>query len=247
MPNIYKITPSLAIWEYSQCKCCFKAMVVDKWKKPSQRFPTVFGTFDRLTRQAIELQQVTPPLLDPSLPPGTFETRERWVKSICFAVPGTDAQVFFHGKTDLILRGANGVNGILDLKTSGDKDPDELASFYRPQPHIYAWSLEYPNGNTLHLPNVQHLGLVVSSPQKVILGANCDITQNNRIFIPIERNDAWFNQFLMEMVSVLENKNLKFDPKCEYCTIRENEQIAADFRGRQLSLTDQLLLGEASI
>lgn len=220
----WKLTPTQLTFGY-ECPACFHATVRDGWKKPYEPFPSVFGMIDRATRNYWNGRQIQEML--PGLPAGTIDTKEYWLKSSSIALPGLADTFSISCKTDCLLRFNDGSFGIVDFKTTQiEKLEEKYVHIYSRQLHLNAWALERPGPSpkvaTQPIGSVRTLGLLAYEP---IGFSGSGQLEMERKFVPIQRDDGWFECFVREIVCLLGSAVAPpSKPECPWCELRR--QIA---------------------
>lgn len=213
----WKLTPSQLTFGF-KCPCCFYATVKHGWKKPYEPFPSVFGLIDKAQRSYWHNQHSL--LFSPELPPGTLNTTEVWVKSEVINLPGHSDNFFISGKIDCLIHLEGGGYAVADFKTSQiDKLGTIYKEIYARQLHLYAWALERPADRSKLFTPIKQLGLMGYEPRYLLDGETLIF---RRQWVEIERNDAWFLEFLSSVLSLLES-DLQPNPTedCDWCKIRQ--------------------------
>ena len=221
--TIYKLSPSDMTFSWDECKYCFYLKVKHNIVLRTP-FPGIFGKMANLTsafymdRPAAEIS--------PTLPPGVVKYREKFVKSAPISLPGATSQCYIHGRFDAVIAFDDGSYGIVDYKTSDAKE--EQGSFYSRQLSAYAYALENPAEEALHLAPVVRLGLFIVTPERFERKPDGDIVFVNSVtWVDVPRNDAAFLSLLDEVISVLDAPEPPEPSEgCELCRYRSEMQSA---------------------
>lgn len=222
----WKLTPSQLTFGFN-CPCCFHANIRDNWKKPYEPFPSVFGAIDRSQRKYWHGQRTE--LFAPNLPPGTLDTTEKWVKSQVIQLPGFTDNFYISGKIDCLIQLDEGGYAIADFKTTQiSKLQGEYHEIYARQLHLYAWAMEKPDPSSKFSPisnlGVKRLGLMAYEPLYLLNGETLIF---ERRWVEIERNDFWFTNFMMGILTILQSPQPPSPkPNCDWCAIRTKMEPA---------------------
>jgi PD-(D/E)XK nuclease superfamily len=216
---MFKLTPTGLTFGLN-CPRCFVSTVAHGWKQPYQPFPSVFGAIDRCLRGYWHEKGVRP-LSVPGLEDCILDCREYRIESMPITLPGHQP-FYISGKTDGLIRTASGdLIGVVDFKVSAQLKPEQV-DLYRRQMHLYAWGIEHgkTGSKVSGSPNsVRRLGLLTYSPEQLIEPRNLSFRVE---WIEVQRDDAWFAQFLGEVLAMLESPSLPMSaPNCPWCVVRE--------------------------
>lgn len=223
-----KLAPSDFAFIYEDCKRCFYLKAHKILFRPRAPFPKVFNTIDLAMKRHFRGLRTTDVI--PSMKPGVFlcEDEDAWVETAPMTPPGASRPLFIRGMLDCVVRFDDGTYGVIDFKTSS---VEGKASMYARQLHAYAAALETPGkGSELVQGKVSDLGLIIYQP--------CDFTSLSPTgaaltgkleYVNVPRNDADFNQFLGEVMQLLEKDEAPSPPpkgkkawaktvtSCPYC------------------------------
>jgi hypothetical protein len=198
--TIYKLSPSDLTFAWDGCKFCFYQKVKHNIVLKTA-FPGIFGKMANLTsafylgKPAKEIHK--------DLPQGIVKYREQFVKSEPISYPGANSQCYLHGRFDAVIEFEDGSYGIVDYKTSEAKD--EHVTFYSRQLTAYAYALEHPAPNALHLWPVSRMGLFIITPHRFERTPSDEmIYVNKTTWMDVPRNDATFLALLGEIVTLLD-------------------------------------------
>jgi CRISPR/Cas system-associated exonuclease Cas4 (RecB family) len=158
------------------------------------------------------------------MPAGVIGGGDRWVKSSPLAVPDSVHTSVIRGKVDVLVDCDDGSLGVIDFKTTVPK-PDHIATYSR-QLHAYAWALEHPASGPA--ASVSSLGLLCFLPDSYEASGDQAGLFGEVEWIEIPRDDEGFTRFLIEVISVLEEKDPpEPDPSCQWCALRDGLRVAA--------------------
>jgi hypothetical protein len=214
------ISPSDLTFTYGQCKRCF-------WLKYNKGISTpgfmpLVGPMSAMQEARYRDQKST--VLDPQLPPGAISRFGEGVESTAIRVNGKETNWRIKGKFDLVVEYDNGTVGLIDAKvTTGEMD-DEKVSLYLPQLEAYCYALENPMTG---LPvTVAHSGLMMWK----IDNATQDEEENNYFstesaFILVPRGPDWFQEFISDVIQVLEGPIPASGEKCNNCSYAEKRKM----------------------
>jgi hypothetical protein len=135
---------------------------------------------------------------------------------------GHSLSVFLRGKTDAMLGFDDGSYGVVDFKTSEPK-PSHIP-FYSRQLHAYAYALEHPAPDKLHLSPISRLGLLVEAPHATWVESTEEINFHfTSTWMEIPYAEDGFLRFIDLVVTLLE---LPEPPpageNCDYCRYRQH-------------------------
>ena len=216
--TIYKLSPSDLTFAWDECHFCFYLKVKHNIVLRTA-FPGIFGKMANLTsgfylgRSAQEIHK--------DLPPGTVQFREKFVRSAPISFPGSSSQVYLSGRFDAVIAFDDGTYGIVDYKTS---DPhEEHVAFYSRQLTAYAYALEHPAPDALHLAPVSRMGLFIITPNLYERNADNDMIYTNRTtWMDVPRDDQAFLALLAEVLALLDSPNPpKPSETCGVCNYRQ--------------------------
>lgn len=213
--DLYRLSPSDFKYLWEDCKHCFYRKVKEGIFLPSIQMPRIFGKMNDLVQKAVlgmDLHQ-----LHPDLPAGTFELKERYLKSI--PVP-TSKKAFISGRFDLLSRFEDGTHGVIDLKITDPKS-ENLYKFST-QLHAYKFALENPaDGQEQMVNQISRLGLLIMSPELVEFRDNGIIFKAKPQWIPFEETMSEFFAFIDEIAEFLDGPMPKPTESCPWCKYRE--------------------------
>lgn len=198
--SLYKLSPSDLTFTWDECKYCFYMKVKHNIVLRTA-FPGMFGKMANLTsafymdRPAKEISE--------QLPSGIVKYREKYVKSAPISIPGAMSQCYINGRFDAVIEFDDGSYCIVDYKTSEAKD--EHVAFYSRQLTAYAYSLENPAPNALHLSPISRMGLFVITPDRFERTSTGEMIFVNRTtWMDVPRDDEAFLVFLGDVLAVLD-------------------------------------------
>ena len=214
----YKLSPSDLTFLYDRCKHCFVLKVKYGIQQPSIPLPSIFSIIASLQKSHYAGKRTEE--FCSSLPPGKVVLGEKWVHSKTIQPAGCESACYINGRFDIVAALDNGAFAILDFKTGNPSE--EKSEMYARQLQAYAYSLENPEPGSLELKPITHLGLLYFTPE------SCEQKQgmNQTLFgpttwIPIDRNDLQFMEFLAEAIKVLDGPIPQMDPdNCDWCKYR---------------------------
>jgi CRISPR/Cas system-associated exonuclease Cas4 (RecB family) len=215
---MYKLSPSDLTFLWDSCKYCFYLKVKHNIVYRGA-FPSIFGKMTNLTSNFYQDKPTSEISLD--LPPGTMKLKEKYVTSAPIPISGSSAQAYIRGRFDAVIEFEDGSYGVLDYKTSDAKD--EHAAFYSGQLSAYAYALENPAPNALHISPVSRLGLFVVTPERFEMSMNGDtVFVNKTTWVEVQRDDEAFLSLIGEILAILEAptppESAKGCPACNYRT-----------------------------
>ena len=118
----------------------------------------------------------------------------------------------------------NGTVGLVDAKVTTSEMDDEKVNLYLPQLEAYCYALENPMTS---LPvDVSHSGLVMWRVES----ATQDEEENNYFstesaFLMVPRDPEWFQEFISEVIAVLEGPIPESSEKCNNCSYAEKRKM----------------------
>lgn len=159
--------------------------------------------------------------ISPDLPSGTMKLKEKYVKSAPISVSGISAQAYIRGRFDAVIEFEDGSYGVMDYKASDAKD--EHAAFYSRQLSAYAYALENPAPDALHLSPVSRLGLFVVTPERFEMSVKGEtVFVNKNTWVEVQRDNEAFLSLIGEILAILESptppESAKGCPACNYRT-----------------------------
>jgi len=211
--TVYSIAPTDLTFTLKNCPHCFRAKVVDKWRKPFTPFPSVFNKIDGAMRDAFSHSRAE----TLGLPPGILDTSPGKAKSSPTKLPSGDEYVI-NGKLDCKILFDNGSVGVQDFKTS--EANESQAELYFRQLHAYWWALTHPSsGDPVR---VTYLGLLSVTPEKIEAPTGSDQTtfifKQKRTDIRIE--PGLWDSFMADVDKIIHSP-ANFDPYCPDCHLRK--------------------------
>jgi len=214
----FKLSPSDLTYLYNGCKFCFWLKVRHGISQPSMPMPGIFSAIagrqkdfyaDRRTEQFC-----------PSLPPGKVILGEKWVESKTLS-SSDGHSCYIKGKFDAVLQFDDGSYGVIDFKTASPSD--EKAEMYGRQLRAYAYALENPSADALHLTPVKKLGLIFFEPDAFEQQSlERQIFSGKVKWIEVARDDGSFMKFIIEVMQVLKAETPPPSAAdCNWCKYRE--------------------------
>ena len=198
----YKLNPSDFSFLYEGCKRCFYLKVVHNIFQPSIPIPGIFSKIAILLKNHYDGKHTKE--IHVELPPGTVNYSERYIKSEIIQLPGHRITCFISGRFDISVEFEDGTYGVIDFKTGNPND--EYFDFYSRQLHAYAYALENPAPGALGLSPVKKIGLLYFYPSRISQKRIEELSYDADIhWIPIERNEESFLNFIDEVLKLLES------------------------------------------
>lgn len=220
-PRTVSLAPSDFAFLWDECPRCFYLKVVCKKRRPRTPFPAVFGRIDRAMKSFYMGQRAD--TLTPGMPKGVIGGADRWVRSAGLTTPGSGTICELRGSLDALVHCDDGTVGVIDFKTS-EPTADHVATYSR-QLHAYALALEQPQ--TGPSVEVSALGLLCFLPES-FESAEVATLSGEITWVQIERDDPSFLEFLIEVVSVLdEPEPPPPSPECVWCQWRAENCAAS--------------------
>jgi hypothetical protein len=212
--HIVTLAPSDMTFLWQECRRCYWLKLKGVLKRPSGPFPKVFTRLDGAMKNYF-LDKGSQDL-SPRLRPGQVVTGGLTVRSAPLQIPGHETAVIIGGRIDTAIAFDDGTYAIIDYKTSEPKP--EHAQFYARQLHAYMVAAENPAPSALELSPITQLGLVIVEPE-VMVGLDDGVAFKGKThFLEIERDDAGFTGFLMQVLLLLEHPEPPAPaPDCSYC------------------------------
>ncbi len=212
---IYKLSPSELTFLYEGCKRCFYLKKVNNLAQPSMPFPAIFSKIAGLLKNHYDGKRTEE--LHPDLPPGVVKYGEKWVESQNIQLSGHNDTCFIKGRFDVVIEFDDGTFGVIDYKTGNPEN--KYNDLYSRQLHAYAYSLENPTDDSLHLSPVSMLGLLYFYPTHVSQDNIEYLSYDAKIeLIEMEKNDQGFMDFIGEVLILLESsKYPESAPGCSCC------------------------------
>ena len=212
-PTTWALSPSDFAFLWEECPRCFYNKVVLKQPRPRTPFPKVFGAIDRAMKDFYLGERAE--LVAPGAPAGVIGSPDRWVKSAPLAIAGGETAVVLRGRLDALVAGDDGADGVVDFKTALPSDAH--VPLYGRQLHAYAWALETPASG--RPSEVSALGLLCFSPDKFEADGARGALLGDLAWIDVARDDAGFEAFLRDVVTVLEaGEPPEPAPGCPWCS-----------------------------
>jgi hypothetical protein len=216
---LYKLSPSQLTFAWDECPRCFYLKVVLGIDRPSQPFPKVFTRIDALMKQLFDGKPTS--ALTPDLPSGRVAMQGKWVQSEPISFPDVSASCYIKGAFDSVLEFDDGTYAVVDFKTT--TPAKHHIGFYGRQLGAYAYALEHPAANALHLAPISKLGLLCLDPIDINHGADhTRITYDSEVtWVELPKNEEKFLTFLrgvLELLSLPEPPPAH--PECGFCAYR---------------------------
>jgi len=195
----FKLSPSDLTYLYEGCKFCFWLKVRRGIGQPSMPMPGIFSAI--AGRQKGFYADKRTEAFCPALPPGKVILGEKWVESKALA--GSNGHsCYIKGKFDAVLEFDDGSYGVIDFKTASPSD--KKAEMYGRQLHAYAYALENPGVDALHLAPVKKLGLIFFEPDTFDQQSpERQFFSGRVIWTEVARNDDSFTQFISEVMQII--------------------------------------------
>lgn len=162
--------------------------------------------------------------IHPNLPPGKVSHGEKFVRSKVLNSKKHKCSCYISGRLDVAMTFDDGTYGIIDFKTGRPKD--ESNELYKRQLAAYAFALENPEKNALHLTPVSKIGLIYFPPVGTKQNETDKMLYETEIHLyELERNDKEFLKFLGEALDILKSPTLPdADPDCIWCNYHKTLQ-----------------------
>lgn len=181
-------------------------------------FPKIFTKIDSLGKEAFEGK--SPKVFSDKLFDGRVHIGRKIVRSKIFRDTLSGLKFYFTGKPDFVLESnCKSKYGIVDDKTS---EPNAyFLDYYIFQLLAYRWIYLYPESGRNALPAVDHLGLHVNSPEKLVWP---DIKNDENLFWKVHRKYIPFkcdDGILENEMTRLGNIVLSEDPPEKNSSVRQ--------------------------
>jgi hypothetical protein len=221
-PRNWKLSPSDFAFLWEECKRCFYLKVVENFSRPRSIMPKIFTVIDEEMKRHFTGRRANEAA--PELPPGKFRFDIDWVESLPIHVPGHDSTVYIRGKLDSLIEFDDRTFAVVDFKTSQQRESH--IALYGRQLHAYAHALENAAPGRAALKPIRRLGLLIFEPKSFAAAEqNAGKLMGPMKWMEIPRNDAAFQKFLGEMLSVLQSPTPPAPgPACEWCAYRETSR-----------------------
>jgi hypothetical protein len=215
------LAPSDFAFLWDECPRCFYLKVVRKDARPRTPFPKVFGTIDRAMKSFYMGQRTDTVAAD--MPEGVICQADRWVKSAGLTVPRSPVVSEIRGSLDALIECDDGSVAVVDFKTA-EPNAHHVATYSR-QLHAYALALEQPSSGPP--TQVSALGLLCFLPRSFTSSETAALFGEVK-WMEIERDEASFLEFLIEVVAVLEEPEPPpASPTCAWCRWRAENRAAS--------------------
>jgi hypothetical protein len=211
----WALSPSDLTFLWEECPRCFFNKVALGERRPATPFPKVFGVIDRAMKDFYLGERAD--ILAPGAPAGVIEWPDRWVKSAPIALHGCDRPVVLRGRLDAVVACDDHTEAVVDFKTA--LPGDSHIPLYGRQLHAYGWALERPSSG--RPSEVSALGFLCFAPDAFEAEGTRAALLGDLAWIGVARDDADFDAFLVEVVSVLEAPEPpEAAPGCPWCGAR---------------------------
>lgn len=214
--SIYKIAPTDLTFLLDGCKACFWQKVKYGVRQTRSPFPSVFNKIDK-SMKAYFAGYNTANL---GLPEGVMDTKEITLKSTPRRFPGSDSEVVFTGKPDVIVSFSDRSFGCIDLKTSEQKD--SLVNLYSRQQHCVREMMQFPAKGDCRW--VTHLGLVPVVPGLMRMVDGKAVFEMEIGYQTIAIDDQWWTDFMGGIVRMLDGEEPEPAEGCIHCELRRLKQ-----------------------
>ncbi|MFN2641271.1 MAG: PD-(D/E)XK nuclease family protein [Actinomycetota bacterium] len=214
MAKLFKVNPSDFAFLWDECQRCFYRKVVLGITRPRTPMAKVFILIDGLMKR-FYLGAPTSSL-SPTLAAGRIEAGDMWLRSKPIEIEGHGASCYIVGRPDSIIAFEDGSYGVIDFKTSRSKD--NHVALYSRQLHSYGYALENPAPRAEGLYPITTYGLHCVTP--ISMGGNgAGLSfEMEAIWIPIEKEENKFLEFMDEVLTVLERRTPPdAGEECLYC------------------------------
>jgi hypothetical protein len=218
-PRNWKLSPSDFAFLWQECKRCFYLKVALNQQRPRSVMPKIFTVIDEEMKRHFAGRRANEAV--PGLPPGTFRFDVDWVESLPIRAPGHSSTCFIRGKLDSLIQFDDKSYAVVDFKTSGQKEGH--IALYARQLHAYAHALENAAPGRAALKPIRRLGLLVFEPDAFAAAREGKASLSGSLaWMEIPRDDAAFERFLGEVLTVLElPAPPPPSPGCEWCNYRD--------------------------
>lgn len=211
---MYKLSPSDFKYLWEDCKHCYWRKVKEGIALPSIGMPGIFGKMNDLAQSAMlgmNLHDV-----HPDLPFGTFDKKERFLKSA--PVPSS-GKAYISGRFDLLTLFEDGTHGIIDLKIT-DPRSENLYKFST-QLHAYKFALENPtDGQERVVDKITKMGLLIMAPEEVEFRDGKIVFHARPQWVPFVEDMDSFYSFIDEITGFLEGSLPAPSQTCAWCRYR---------------------------
>lgn len=212
-PQAWELSPTDLTFLWDECRRCFYRKVVLGQPRPRSPFPRVFGAIDRAMKDCLVGRR--PEELAPGAPAGVIWSPDCWVRSAPICLPGCTTSVVLRGRLDALVACDNRTDAVVDFKTALPSDPQ--VPLYARQLHAYAWALERPAAGSPTA--VSALGLLCFAPDAFDADKTRAALLGDLSWIDVPRNDEQFEEFLVDVVSMVEAPEVPDpSPSCGWCT-----------------------------
>jgi len=211
----YKLSPSDLSFLYDGCKRCFVLKVKHGIRQPSIPLPGIFSAISYLQKEYYSNRRLEE--LSLGLPPGVIRFGEKWVRSRPVELEGRTSTCYINGRFDIVAELDDGSWAVIDFKTGNPSE--EKTGFYGRQLHAYAYALEHPAEDQLHLAPVSTLGLLYFTPDRCEqTGPERQLIEGDMKWLPVAKDEAAFLKFLGQVIDLLDGPLPAPDlEKCEWC------------------------------
>ncbi len=219
--NVYKLSPSDFAFLWEQCRRCFYLKATRGIRQPSMPMAGVFKRIEGLQMTFYDGRPTREVSAD--LPPGVVRCGEKWLESEVIRPRGRKSGAYVVGKLDSLVEFEDRSWGVLDFKTTEAKGA-HLALYGR-QLNAYAYSLERPaasprsiRGMPPRLSPVSKVGLLCFSPSSLVQPVVGRQSYEGEVkWVELRRDDAAFEEFVGEILGVLEGPMPPPAPDCDWC------------------------------
>ena len=154
--------------------------------------------------------------IDASLPAGTVKLYKGKKSSIPWEINGERTRWAFFGELDFVIEYEDGRFGVADGKVSMKVDEAGIIENYFTQLHAYAFMLENPKAEDGQ--KVDSLGLIQWRINGTLpLESDPWGFKVEHRYIPVERNDAKFKDFMDHFITVIEGEFPEPASDCADC------------------------------
>jgi hypothetical protein len=233
------LSPSALTFDFAECPPCFYRTYALGIPRGHGIFPSLFNNMETPVKDFVAGMRTEQVHKD--LPPGVFYFADLPVVSEPIILPGRDSAIVIRGRLDSTLKLDSGNVGLVDIKFVHPRpwhmpinrwrgrpwiplarDPAVLR--YKPQLHAYLYAMERRAPGARRYAPVETLGLLCLDPRVFYKAEYPHGRTGNHVlswgmeYVAFARDEAWFHQFLNEVLDLLENRQAPPpNPKCAWC------------------------------
>jgi hypothetical protein len=212
------LAPSDFGFLWAECKRCYYLQVVHDLRRPRTPLASIFLKIDAAMKRRFTGGEWCS--IGPSQPLFKIAHDEQRITSTPIILPGRGVKIVLRGRFDCVLALSDSRMVVCDFKTAPVKEK-HIDKYWR-QLHAYAYALEHPSLESLHVPRVDGLSLAVFDPGVFEHDAKNGAALSGALqWIDIPRDDIRFRSFLDDVAAVLEQPEPpSAAEECEYCRFR---------------------------